>query len=58
MQFALNRQLASMDLYQRFTQLKTEKPRQVVAARTTLANEEQAFVPPARSARHLNEAGG
>jgi HlyD family secretion protein len=42
MQFTLNRQLMAMDLYQRFTQPKTEKTlqRQVVAARTTLANEE------------------
>jgi HlyD family secretion protein len=42
MQFTLNRQLMAMDLYQRFTQPKTEKTlqRQVVAARTTLANED------------------
>ena len=42
MQFTLNRQLMSMDLYQRFTQPKTEKTlqRQVVAARTTLSNED------------------
>ena len=42
MQFSLNKQLWAMDLYQRFTQPKTEKTlqRQVTAAKTTLENEE------------------
>ena len=42
LKFTLSRQLMAMDLYQRFTQPKTEKTlqRQVLAARTTLANED------------------
>jgi HlyD family secretion protein len=42
MQFTVSRQLMSMDLYQRFTQPKTERTlqRQVLAARTTLKNED------------------
>ena len=42
MQIALNRQLMAMDLYQRFSQPKTEKTlqRQVTAAQTTLNNED------------------
>ena len=41
MQFTLKKQVMAMDLFQRFTEPKTEKTlqRQVVAARTTLANE-------------------
>ncbi len=42
MQFAVNRQLMSMDLYQRFTQPKTEKnlQQQITVARTALNNED------------------
>jgi HlyD family secretion protein len=42
MQFSLNKQLWAMDLYQRYTQPKTEKTlqRQVTAAETTLGNED------------------
>jgi HlyD family secretion protein len=42
MQFAVNKQLWAMDLYQRFTQPKTERTleRQVTAAATTLGNED------------------
>ncbi len=42
MQFAVNKQLWAMDLYQRYTQPKTERTleRQVTAAETTLANED------------------
>jgi HlyD family secretion protein len=42
MQFTVNKQLWAMDLYQRFTQPKTERSleKQVTAAQTTLANEE------------------
>jgi HlyD family secretion protein len=42
MQFAVDKQLWAMDLFQRFTQPKTEKTleRQVTSAQTTLANEE------------------
>ncbi len=42
MQFAVDKQLWSMDLYQRFTQPKTERTleRQVTSAQTTLANED------------------
>jgi HlyD family secretion protein len=42
MQFTLKKQLMAMDLFQRFTEPKTVKTleRQVIAARTTLANEE------------------
>ena len=59
MQFTVNKQLMAMDLYQRFTQPKTEKTleRQVLAARTTLANEEPAASTPARSAGFVNKAG-
>ncbi len=42
MQFTVNKQLWAMDLYQRYTQPKTEKTlmRQVTAAKTTLGNED------------------
>jgi HlyD family secretion protein len=42
MEIALNRQLSARDLFQRFSQPKTEKTleRQVTAAKTTLMNEE------------------
>src|SRR5262249_50295618 len=42
MQFAVDKQLMAMDLFQRFTQPKTEKTlqRAVVAARTILSNED------------------
>ena len=45
MQFAVKRQLMAMDLFQRFTEPKTVKTleRQVLAARTSLVNEELRF---------------
>ena len=59
MQFTLNRQLMAMDLYQRFTQPKTEKTlqRQVIAARTTLANEDLRLQRQVDRLATLNEAG-